>query len=92
MTHIVNTELTVNNLELLEMINFQLEEVGILRREYRASTGGKQKGFWSITEAGLHYGKNMVSASNPKETQPHWYVSRFNDLMELLQTSRDTRH
>ena len=77
----------------VKLINLQLEEAGILRREYRASTGGgKQKGFWSITEAGLYYGKNLTSASNPKETQPHWYVSRFNELMTLLQSSSDTRH
>lgn len=65
-------------------INPLLEEAGIIRREYRTSSSGQQKGFWSITEDGLKYGKNVTSASNQKETQPHYYVGSFQELMGLV--------
>lgn len=41
------------------------------------------KQFWSVTEAGLEYGKNVTSPSNPLETQPHWYAAKFPELIEL---------
>ncbi|VVN22794.1 hypothetical protein PS682_04487 [Pseudomonas fluorescens] len=36
--------------------------------------------FWSVTEKGLAYGKNLTSPQCPRETQPHWYVDRFLEL------------
>ena len=64
------------------------EKAGILKKEWRDKKGGGQKSFWSITEDGLQYGKNITSERSPRETQPHWYIERFNELMTLLQTSK----
>jgi hypothetical protein len=44
----------------------------------------KEKKFWSITEKGLAYGKNLVNPNNPRETQPHWYRNRFKDLLNQM--------
>ncbi|MNE73519.1 hypothetical protein D3C80_1695370 [compost metagenome] len=40
--------------------------------------------FWSITDKGLRYGKNLTSPQSPRETQPHWYVDRFLELADLI--------
>lgn len=64
------------------------EKAGILKKEWRDKRGGGQKSFWSITGDGLQYGKNITSERSPRETQPHWYVECFDDLMTLLQTSK----
>ena len=34
-----------------------------------------------ITPAGLRYGKNIVDPRCQRETAPHWYQSRFADLL-----------
>lgn len=34
------------------------------------------------------YGKSLTSPSNPRETQPHWQVSRFADLLDLVLQTR----
>lgn len=67
------------------MANKKLESLGMIRKEYRQSTRGNGvKSFWSITPEGLKYGKNVVSDRNQTETQPHWYVSKMNDLIGML--------
>lgn len=70
----------------VERYNQLLEEHGLLRRMSRQSSKDPSitKRFWAITESGLEYGKNVTSPSNPLETQPHWYVDTFGDLMSLL--------
>ena len=37
-----------------------------------------------LTDAGLKYGKNVSSPKNQRETQPHWYESKFSELAHLL--------
>ncbi|MNE95408.1 hypothetical protein D3C80_1934900 [compost metagenome] len=44
--------------------------------------------FWAITDKGLRYGKNLTSPQCPRETQPHWYVDRFPELVELAGKAR----
>lgn len=67
------------------MANKKLESLGMIRKEYRASTRGNGvKNFWSVTKEGLKYGKNVVSDRNQTETQPHWYIKTMDDLLELL--------
>lgn len=67
------------------MANKKLESLGMIRKEYRTSTRGNGvKNFWSVTNEGLQYGKNVTSDRNQTETQPHWYVSKMNDLIRLL--------
>lgn len=65
-------------------VNRKLEAFGYLERKTRKNSKGEDAWFWSITEVGLRYGKNITSTSNPRETQPHWYEARFADLMEVV--------
>lgn len=50
----------------------------------RPSSDGGIKKFKSITGAGLNYGENQVNPGNPKETQPLYYVDRFQGLLDEL--------
>jgi len=63
--------------------NALLESKGLIVKMSRPSskTPDKQKEFWSITPAGLRYGKNIVDPRCQRETAPHWYQSRFADLL-----------
>lgn len=61
--------------------NKMMEKAGILVEMTRPSSRGTSHKFWSVTDAGLKYGKNVVSPSNPKETQPHWYKATFKELV-----------
>jgi hypothetical protein len=66
---------------------FELAEAeGLVTRFTRPSTVDptKEKKFWTVTEKGLAFGKNIVSPNNPRETQPHWYRSRFGALLTQL--------
>lgn len=56
---------------------------GFLEQRERPSSKGTKK-FWSITEKGLAYGKNLISPQNQKETQPHYFESTFVELLTLL--------
>lgn len=60
--------------------NTLLRDAGLLEQRTRKSAAGSAKVFWSITERGLKYGKNITNPQNLRETQPHWYVSRFDAL------------
>lgn len=57
---------------------------GILEIKNRPSSKGGTKAFKSITEKGQYYGSNAISPRNPKETQPLYYPSKFNELIPLL--------
>lgn len=63
--------------------NVALKDLGILEAKTRPSTKGVAY-FWSLTDAGLRYGKNVSSPKNQRETQPHWYESKFGELAHLL--------
>jgi hypothetical protein len=63
--------------------NKMLARAGILEEMTRPSSKGAVKKFWSVTDAGQKYGKNVTSPSNPKETQPHWYRDTFRELVRL---------
>ena len=65
--------------------NVLAEAHGVIEKQQRKSTTRKGiKEFWTMTEAGLEYGKNVTNPSNPKETQPHWYTDTFDDLLGTL--------
>ena len=65
--------------------NKLLIELGILEEKERPSSkGGINKKFKCITKSGLKYGKNVVSEQNPRETQPQWFESMFDELLALL--------
>ena len=62
--------------------NKKLAQAGILVELTRSSSKGTPKKFWSVTEKGEMFGKNLTSPNNPKETQPHWYRQCFKTLAE----------
>lgn len=64
--------------------NHALAAYGFLKQLQRKNSKGETVPFWSVTEKGLQYGKNLTSPQCPRETQPHWYVDRFLELADLV--------
>lgn len=64
--------------------NNRLLELGLLEIKQRPSTNGKMKTFKSLTAVGRKYGDNAINPNNPKETQPLYYPSKFEELIQLL--------
>lgn len=64
--------------------NKALSQAGLLEQKTRRARDGSKKRYWSITDAGLMYGKNITSPSNPKETQPHWYQCKANEIKQII--------
>ncbi|WP_421551774.1 Rha family transcriptional regulator [Pseudomonas yamanorum] len=60
--------------------NLALEAHGFLKVLQRKNSRQEMVDFWSVTEKGMAYGKNLTSPQCPRETQPHWYVDRFLEL------------
>lgn len=65
--------------------NQKLAQAGLIELLTRPSTSQGTKSFWSITSRGLTYGKNITSQKNARETQPHWYIERFRNLVADLE-------
>jgi len=63
--------------------NKRLQDKGYLTTLTRQSSHGP-KNFKSVTTKGLEYGKNLVSPNNNKETQPHWYIAKFSELLDIV--------
>lgn len=61
--------------------NRMLHGCGILRLMTRKNGRREDVKFWSVTEFGARFGKNVTSPASPRETQPHWYVDRFAELL-----------
>ena len=61
-------------------------KTGFVDQKERSSRNGINgiKKFWSLTSKGCLYGKNITSPANPRETQPHFYESKFTELLKLL--------
>ena len=66
--------------------NVLLRDACMLEERTRKSTSAPngKKHFWAITEKGLAYGKNLTNPASPRETQPHWYVERFDELHRIV--------
>lgn len=64
--------------------NRALEARGYLTQLKRKNSKQEMVPFWSITEKGMAFGKNLTSPQSPRETQPHWYVDRFLELAKLV--------
>ena len=62
--------------------NLILHRAGFLEMKTRPSSKhpDEVRSFWSVTEKGLAYGKNVTNEKNQRETQPHWYESTFSAL------------
>jgi hypothetical protein len=66
-------------------MNLILIEKGILEVLERSSRDRNGvKTFKSLTEKGLKFGKNLISPHNQLETQPHYFESKFGELLELV--------
>lgn len=68
--------------------NRALAAHGFLKVMQRKNSKQEMVDFWSITDKGLRYGKNLTSPQCPRETQPHWYVDRFLELAGLVGKGR----
>ena len=64
--------------------NKLLESEGYLETRTRKSTSGATKSYKAVTAKGMKYGKNITSPNNPRETQPHWYVASFGELLDMV--------
>lgn len=70
--------------------NLLLALAGYLEQHTRKTTSkrfaerGGVKPFWSITQKGMEFGKNMVAPESPRETVPHWYIHKFDELRERV--------
>ena len=61
-----------------------MQSAGLVERKQRPSKTKGVKEFWSLTDAGLAYGKNVTNPANQLEVQVHIFESKFDDLCELL--------
>lgn len=57
---------------------------GILEKKFRTNSKGKEVHYWCLTHLGLEYGKNVTSPQSPRQTQPHWYEDKFDELLQTL--------
>lgn len=67
--------------------NQALHRAGLLEQKTRLSRTGEEKLYWCITELGLKYGKNVTHPNSPLETQPHWYVSKADEIVAIVRGS-----
>ena len=65
-------------------MNKRLQEAGFIEKLYRKASNGDTKWFWSITEKGLPFGKNLTNHASQRETQPHWYIEKFPELLKSV--------
>jgi hypothetical protein len=68
--------------------NQKMIEAGLIEVKERPSSSGKTKYFKSLTKEGMKYGENQVNPSNPKETQPLYYVGMFEKLFDMVTMNR----
>jgi len=64
--------------------NRALAAKGFLKQLQRKNSKQETVDFWSVTEKGMAFGKNLTNPQSPRETQPHWYVDRFLELAKLV--------
>ena len=58
---------------------------GLLEEHTRRSrTSDKVKKFKALSKEGMEYGQNDTSDQNPNETQPRYFVHKFENLLEKL--------
>ena len=65
-------------------VNKLLRQAGLLERKERVSSDGSLKYFNAVTKKGLKYGKNVISPKAPRETQPHYYDSMIEELLDEI--------
>lgn len=88
-TQSLSALLKANGIRMTASLAYQqLAKLGIVEQKERRSRSGANgiKRFWSMTAKGCMYGKNITSPANPRETQPHFFESKFPELLRLLDT------
>lgn len=86
-TQSLSTLLKANNLRITaNQVYHMMSRQGIVEQKERRSRSGVNgvKKFWSLTAKGCLYGKNITSPANPRETQPHFFESKFAELMKII--------
>lgn len=66
-----------------QAFNAKMLAKGFLTTLQRQSHRGMKK-FKSLTAKGLEFGENQVSPNNPKDTQPLYYVGKFDELLHTI--------
>ena len=56
---------------------------GLLELKERKGTIKVHK-YCEITKKGLAYGENDINEKNMNQTQPHWYDSKFGEVLEII--------
>lgn len=70
-----------------QAFNKLLMQRGFVEERERPST--KRSGVRKFKVcANLVFGKNLTAPNNPRETQPHWYVSKFAELLDLVMPNK----
>lgn len=64
--------------------NLRLQQLGLIEKATRPSSSSQTRSFWSVTEEGQEYGKNVVHPENPRETQPHWFSAKGEELLRVM--------
>lgn len=59
-----------------------VEKLSRVSNSRRARNGRKE--FWSVTSRGLLFGKNITSPNSPRETQPHFYITKSQELIRIM--------
>lgn len=86
-TQSLSALLKANNLRITaNQVYHMMSRQGIVEHKERRSRSGVNgvKKFWSLTAKGCLYGKNITSPANPRETQPHFFESKFAELMKII--------
>lgn len=58
-------------------------KAGLLELKERKGTTKVHK-YCEITKKGLAYGENDINEKNMNQTQPHWYDSKFGEVLEII--------
>ena len=58
--------------------------MGVEQADPTGCPGDGVEGSGGVTPQGEEYGKNITSPVNQRETQPHWFVDRFVNLLTDL--------
>ena len=58
-------------------------KAGLLELKERKGTNKVHK-YCEITKKGLAYGENDINEKNMNQTQPHWYDSKFGEVLEII--------
>lgn len=58
-------------------------KVGLMELKERKGTTKVHK-YCEITKKGLAYGENDINEKNMNQTQPHWYDSKFGEVLEII--------